>query len=135
MHLDLGDPIQFIPEVAKVASEVTIFQRTPPWIRPTEDYHRDVPDGKHWLLNHVPFYAKWYRFLMFWLTAEGMLAAVKRDPAWSTGGRFTARYRAATGGRVIACITGRAFITAEAAIVRQDGDPFGDGLPDGRRGT
>jgi hypothetical protein len=23
---------------------------------------------------------------MFWLTAEGMLAAVKRDPAWSNGG-------------------------------------------------
>jgi 4-hydroxyacetophenone monooxygenase len=77
---------QFIPEVAKVASEVTVFQRTPPWIRPTEDYHRDVPSGKHWLLNHVPYYAKWYRFLMFWLTAEGMLAAVKRDPAWSNGG-------------------------------------------------
>jgi 4-hydroxyacetophenone monooxygenase len=77
---------QFIPEVAKVAGEVIVFQRTPPWIRPTEDYHRDVPSGKHWLLNHVPFYAKWYRFLMFWLTAEGMLAAVKRDPAWSNGG-------------------------------------------------
>jgi 4-hydroxyacetophenone monooxygenase len=77
---------QFIPEVAKVAGEVTIFQRTPPWIRPTEDYHRDVPGGKHWLLDHVPYYAKWYRFLMFWLTAEGMLAAVKRDPAWSNGG-------------------------------------------------
>ena len=77
---------QFIPEVAKVASEVIVFQRTPPWVRPTEDYHRDVPPGKHWLLDHVPYYAKWYRFLMFWLTAEGMLAAVKRDPAWSNGG-------------------------------------------------
>jgi hypothetical protein len=21
-----------------------------------------VPDGKKWLLEHVPFYAKWYRF-------------------------------------------------------------------------
>ena len=38
---------------------------------------------KHWLLNHVPFYAKWYRFGMFWRMAEGILAAAKKDPAWN----------------------------------------------------
>ena len=48
-----------------------IFQRTPPWILPTPDYHADIPGGKHWLLNHVPYYAKWFRFWMFWRTAEG----------------------------------------------------------------
>lgn len=77
---------QLIPEIAKVASEVIVLQRNPPWIRPTEDYHRDIPAGKHWLLHHVPYYAKWYRFLMFWLTAEGMLASVERDPAWDGEG-------------------------------------------------
>lgn len=81
---------QFVPHVAEQASQVTVFQRTPPWIRPTEDYHRDVPDGMHWLLNHVPFYAKWFRFLMFWLTAEGMLAAVVKDPEWTGEGSVSA---------------------------------------------
>ena len=74
---------QFAPEVAKVAEQVTIFQRTPPWMAPVPTYHDDVPAAKHWLLNHVPYYMKWYRFAMFWNAAEGILFAVKRDPGWN----------------------------------------------------
>jgi 4-hydroxyacetophenone monooxygenase len=69
--------------VAKEAKEVVIFQRTPPWVSMTPEYHENVPDGKHWLLNHVPYYAKWYRFAMFWRMAEGILAAVRKDPSWN----------------------------------------------------
>ncbi len=74
---------QFAPEVAKEAASVTIFQRTAPWIFNAPEYHEYVPDGKHWLLNHVPYYAKWFRFSMFWRMAEGILAAAKKDPAWN----------------------------------------------------
>lgn len=74
---------QFVPEIAKQAAEVTIFQRTPPWILPNPQYHDAIPEGKHWLLNHVPYYAKWFRFLMFWRTSEGLLAQVSKDPAWN----------------------------------------------------
>jgi len=73
---------QFAPEVAKTAGQVTIFQRTPPWMAPVPIYHDDVPEEMHWLLNHVPYYLKWYRFAMFWNAAEGILFAVKKDPAW-----------------------------------------------------
>jgi 4-hydroxyacetophenone monooxygenase len=73
---------QFAPEVAKQAAQVTIFQRTAPWMAPVAEYHDDIPQGTHWLLNHVPFYAKWYRFSVFWRAAEGILAAVERDPSW-----------------------------------------------------
>src|SRR5262249_55835864 len=73
---------QFVPEIAQQAREVVIFQRTPPWILPTPDYHADIPGGKHWLLNHVPYYAKWFRFWMFWRTAEGLLSSVTIDPEW-----------------------------------------------------
>lgn len=74
---------QFVPEVARQAADVTVFQRTPPWILPNPDYHAAIPAGKHWLLNHVPYYAKWFRFLMFWRTSEGLLAQVCKDPAWN----------------------------------------------------
>ena len=74
--------MQFVPEVAKEAREVMVFQRTPPWIYPTPDYRDSVPAGEHWLINHVPYYARWYHFLLFWLDGEGLYASVKKDEAW-----------------------------------------------------
>jgi 4-hydroxyacetophenone monooxygenase len=72
-----------VPQIADEAGHVTVFQRTPPWMSPTPEYFETIPAEKHWLLNHVPYYAKWYRFWMFWRTAEGLLGAVKKDPSWN----------------------------------------------------
>ncbi len=44
------------------------------------------------------------------------------------GSRFTARYRLDTEGRVIPSITGRAFVTLEAKLIRDANDPFADGI-------
>ncbi len=74
---------QFAPEVARTARQLTIFQRTPNWMAPVPQYHDDVPDGKHWCLNHIPYYAKWFRFSMFWGAAEGILDGVEKDPSWN----------------------------------------------------
>ena len=76
---------QFIPIVADQASELTVFQRTAPWLLPTEDYHEAVPTGLRWLYQHVPFYAEWYRFWLFWSTAEGLLETVEVDHDWTGG--------------------------------------------------
>ena len=76
---------QFAPEVAKTAAHVTVFQRTAPWMFNAPEYHETVPDGKHWLLNQVPYYEKWYRFSVFWRMAEGILAAVRKNPGWNGG--------------------------------------------------
>ncbi len=77
-----GSAFQFVPIVADQAESVTVFQRTAPWIVPNETYFQDVPEGKHWLLKHVPFYAKWFRFNMFWSAAEGLLQAVTGEEGW-----------------------------------------------------
>jgi len=74
---------QFVPVIAPQVADLKVFQRTPPWMSPTPDYFQEISREQHWLLNHVPYYAKWYRFWMFWRTAEGLLAAVKKDPDWS----------------------------------------------------
>ncbi|TDJ24671.1 MAG: NAD(P)/FAD-dependent oxidoreductase [Gammaproteobacteria bacterium] len=74
---------QFVPEIAQEAKEVRVFQRTAPWMAPVEDYMQDIPKGKHWLLNNVPYYHAWFKFAVFWRNAEGILSAVTRDPAWN----------------------------------------------------
>ncbi|RJQ11094.1 MAG: NAD(P)/FAD-dependent oxidoreductase [Dehalococcoidia bacterium] len=77
---------QFVPEIAQQASEVVIFQRTPPWMGPQPIYRQPIPEGKHWLLKHVPFYYEWYRFALFWRSSEGMLKSVTVDPEWTEPG-------------------------------------------------
>ena len=77
---------QTVPEIAKTARQVTVFQRTPPWVAPRAEYHDDISAAKHWLLNNVPFYAKWFRFWMFWTTGEGLLGMVRREPGWNEDG-------------------------------------------------
>ena len=73
---------QFIPVIAEQASELFVFQRTPPWFAPTGDYHDAVEDGLRWLYQHVPFYSEWNRFWIFWVMGDGQLAYVTADPDW-----------------------------------------------------
>ena len=73
---------QILPEIAKEAERVYVFQRSGPWMFPNQDYHRAVPKGKRWLLRHLPGYARWYRFLLFWPATDGLLPALKIDPEW-----------------------------------------------------
>jgi 4-hydroxyacetophenone monooxygenase len=74
---------QFVPEIAGKVGSLTIFQRTPPWGFPVPNYHEEVPAGMKWLLEHAPYYARWYRFLLMWMATDGLLEAVKVDPSWN----------------------------------------------------
>ncbi len=76
---------QFVPEVAKDAAHLTVFQRTPPWLAPTPDYHEPTTAAESWLIEHMPFYGKWYRFWLFWMLTDGIYEAVKSDPTWNGG--------------------------------------------------
>ncbi|MDQ2859411.1 MAG: NAD(P)/FAD-dependent oxidoreductase [Pseudomonadota bacterium] len=73
---------QFGPAIAPKVAHLEIFQRTPPWMIPSPHYHHDVPEGKKWLLEHVPFYGKWYRFWLFWTLTDGVYEAVRADAGW-----------------------------------------------------
>jgi 4-hydroxyacetophenone monooxygenase len=74
---------QFVPEIAPIVKKLTVFQRTPPWGLPVPHYHEDVPEGKKWVLEHIPYYDKWYRFWLFWMVTDGFLPMVKSDPTWN----------------------------------------------------
>ena len=73
---------QLVPEVAKEAEQMYVFQRSAPWMFPNENYHRAVSKDKKWVLNHLPYYARWYRFLLFWPGADGGLPTMRIDPEW-----------------------------------------------------
>jgi 4-hydroxyacetophenone monooxygenase len=73
---------QVIPEIAPKVKHLRVFQRSAPWLGPTPDYHKDVGEGKKWLLEHIPYYDKWYRFWLFWTLTDGILDGVTVDPGW-----------------------------------------------------
>ncbi|MEJ0026596.1 MAG: FAD-dependent oxidoreductase [Rhizomicrobium sp.] len=75
---------QFVPEIAPEVAQLTVFQRNAPWLGPTPNYHDKVDEGKKWLLKHVPFYARWYRFWLWWMLTDGIYEFVKADPDWKT---------------------------------------------------
>lgn len=73
---------QIAPAIAETVDRLTIFQRTAQWMFPNPDYHAAVGPGMRWALEHLPFYGRWYRFLVFWPGCDTGLAAAKVDPQW-----------------------------------------------------
>jgi 4-hydroxyacetophenone monooxygenase len=73
---------QLVPEIARVASRLVVFQRSPPWMVPNPRYHARVSEAKRWLLRHVPYYARWYRFMLFWPGSDGLMPSLVVDPDW-----------------------------------------------------
>jgi 4-hydroxyacetophenone monooxygenase len=74
--------VQFIPEIAPVVGELLVFQRTPPWLGPTPEYHAEVASGLRWLYEKIPSYSEWNRFLIFWKMGDSVLQGVTVDPSW-----------------------------------------------------
>ncbi len=73
---------QIAPAIAEEVEHLTIFQRTAQWMFPNPNYHEAVGPGVRWALRHLPFYGRWYRFLIFWPGCDKGLEAARVDPAY-----------------------------------------------------
>ena len=73
---------QIVPSIAKYCEKLTIFQRSPPWMFPNPKYHEQVDEEKKWLLENLPFYSRWYRFLLFYPGSDQLLDSLFVDPSW-----------------------------------------------------
>ena len=73
---------QLVPAIAPEASHVTVFQRSPVWMFPNAHYHEGVSAAHQWVLRHVPYYARWLRFLLFYPGSDAMLPVWTADPTW-----------------------------------------------------
>jgi cation diffusion facilitator CzcD-associated flavoprotein CzcO len=56
--------IQIVPEVARQARQLTVFQRTPPWIHPRPDFR--IPSQVRSVLGTVPGAARGLRDAVYW---------------------------------------------------------------------
>jgi 4-hydroxyacetophenone monooxygenase len=79
--------VQVGPTIAPDVEHLVIFQRSPHWLMPHPNYHSEVSEGKKWALKCIPYYAKWYRFLLFWASADSVHASLHVDPDWKTPDR------------------------------------------------
>ncbi len=71
---------QIAPTIAPDVEQLTVFQRTAQWMFPNPNYHEAVGPGVRWALRHLPFYGRWYRFLLFWPGCDKGLEAARVDP-------------------------------------------------------
>ncbi len=70
---------QIAPTIAPAVGHLTVFQRTAQWMFPNPNYHATVGPGVRWALRHLPFYGRWYRFLIFWPGCDKGLEAARVD--------------------------------------------------------
>jgi len=70
------------PSIASEVKSLSIFQRSPHWVMPNENYHKPVSEGQKWALQNIPFFSEWYRFQLFWASSDGFHASLQMDPTW-----------------------------------------------------
>lgn len=73
---------QVAPAIAEQVRRLTVIQRTAQWMVPNPGYHDATGPGVAWAIRHLPFYGRWFRFLIFFPGCDGGLLAAKVDPAW-----------------------------------------------------
>ncbi|MGW0162228.1 flavin-containing monooxygenase [Mycobacterium sp. NPDC003323] len=74
---------QIAPAIADKVQSLTVFQRTAQWMFPNPMYHEPVADGVRWAMEHLPYYGRWYRFLLLWPGADKGLDAALVDPDYA----------------------------------------------------
>ena len=73
---------QIAPTIADDVAHLDIFQRTAQWVLPNPSYHAPVPPGDGWAMRHLPFYGRWFRFLMLYPGIGLGTESYRRDPSF-----------------------------------------------------
>ncbi len=73
---------QLVPELAREAGHVTVFQRTPQWLMALPNYLGTVPDQLLWLDRNLPFHTNFMRFRNAYRTGDDLAKMFDIDPAF-----------------------------------------------------
>ena len=77
--------LQLVPELAREATELTVFQRSPTWVAVHPEYRAAIKPGEQWAIDHLPGYARWYRLILYNWAGDGTPAHMQIDPEWAGG--------------------------------------------------
>lgn len=73
---------QICPEIAPVVEHLTVFQRSPQWIAPFEQFRQDISPGQRKLLGNNRLYHAWTWVRLFWQFGDKVIEALRVDPDW-----------------------------------------------------
>lgn len=73
---------QIVPEIAPKVGHLTVFQRSPQWAAPFEQFRKPVPESHRTLLQSVPLYRAWNWVDLFWQHGDKIIEALRIDPEW-----------------------------------------------------
>jgi 4-hydroxyacetophenone monooxygenase len=76
--------MQVGPSIVDRVGRLLVFQRSRHWALAHPLYHVEVNAGMKWALEHVPYLARWHRFLLFWASGDVLHAMLEVDPDWKT---------------------------------------------------
>ena len=75
--------MQLVPAIAGRAAHVTVFQRSPQWGLPNNNYMRETSEATRTLMANVPFYLGWYRLRLVWNFGDRLYPALQIDADWA----------------------------------------------------
>jgi 4-hydroxyacetophenone monooxygenase len=74
--------MQVGPEIQNTVASLTIFQRSPHWVAPNEQFRTPLPEPLRFLLREVALYRVWYRLRLGWTFGDRFHTALQKDPNW-----------------------------------------------------
>lgn len=79
--------MQVGPEIQNTVASLTIFQRSPHWVAPNDQFRKPIPEPLRFLLREVPLYRVWYRLRLGWAFGDRIHSALQKDPTWQFADR------------------------------------------------
>jgi 4-hydroxyacetophenone monooxygenase len=74
--------MQITPRIAATAEEVVIFQRSPQWVAPFEQFGEVIASSERQLMAANRIYHAWVWIRLFWNFGDKVIEALRVDPAW-----------------------------------------------------
>ena len=73
---------QIVPAIYEDVAELTVFQRSAPWMIPADSYHAPMTESFDWLQRKVPYYGQWFRLWTVLLGIPGRFHTVTAEEGW-----------------------------------------------------